>query len=76
MAGPGPLILCRLYIMHIIILSERSAEGPRKSPSRPPVPLERLVQIMRRLRDPVSGCEWDQRAKLRDHRALHDRGSL
>src|SRR3954463_4775768 len=25
----------------------------------PPVPLERLRQIMRRLRDPVSGCEWD-----------------
>ncbi|HEX4761737.1 MAG TPA: nucleoside triphosphate pyrophosphohydrolase [Sphingomicrobium sp.] len=24
-----------------------------------PVPLERLVEIMRRLRDPVSGCEWD-----------------
>jgi nucleoside triphosphate diphosphatase len=23
------------------------------------VPLERLRQIMRRLRDPVSGCEWD-----------------
>src|SRR5690348_18445243 len=23
------------------------------------MPLERLVQIMRRLRDPVSGCEWD-----------------
>jgi ATP diphosphatase len=23
------------------------------------VPLERLVEIMRRLRDPVSGCEWD-----------------
>ena len=21
--------------------------------------LERLVEIMRRLRDPVSGCEWD-----------------
>jgi nucleoside triphosphate diphosphatase len=25
----------------------------------PLVPLERLVEIMRRLRDPVSGCEWD-----------------
>jgi nucleoside triphosphate diphosphatase len=24
------------------------------------VPLERLVSIMRRLRDPVSGCEWDR----------------
>ena len=24
-----------------------------------PVPLERLIDIMRRLRDPVSGCEWD-----------------
>jgi ATP diphosphatase len=24
------------------------------------VPLERLVAIMRRLRDPVSGCEWDR----------------
>jgi ATP diphosphatase len=24
------------------------------------VPLERLVEIMRRLRDPVSGCEWDR----------------
>src|SRR3982750_2737025 len=23
------------------------------------MPLERLVDIMRRLRDPVSGCEWD-----------------
>jgi ATP diphosphatase len=23
------------------------------------VPLERLVEIMRRLRDPASGCEWD-----------------
>ena len=23
------------------------------------MPLERLVQIMRRLRDPVGGCEWD-----------------
>src|SRR5207302_1337832 len=23
------------------------------------MPLERLRQIMRRLRDPVSGCEWD-----------------
>jgi ATP diphosphatase len=23
------------------------------------MPLERLVEIMRRLRDPVSGCEWD-----------------
>ena len=23
------------------------------------MPLERLAQIMRRLRDPVSGCEWD-----------------
>ena len=22
--------------------------------------LERLVAIMRRLRDPVSGCEWDR----------------
>ena len=22
-------------------------------------PLERLAAIMRRLRDPVSGCEWD-----------------
>src|SRR3954471_2613122 len=26
---------------------------------RPPMPLERLQQIMRRLRDPQSGCEWD-----------------
>jgi nucleoside triphosphate diphosphatase len=25
----------------------------------PLVPLERLVEIMRRLRDPISGCEWD-----------------
>src|SRR5438067_4296928 len=25
----------------------------------PLMPLERLRQIMRRLRDPVSGCEWD-----------------
>src|SRR3954465_15583790 len=25
----------------------------------PLVPLERLVEIMRRLRDPASGCEWD-----------------
>jgi ATP diphosphatase len=25
----------------------------------PLVPLDRLVEIMRRLRDPVSGCEWD-----------------
>jgi nucleoside triphosphate diphosphatase len=24
------------------------------------VPLERLVSIMRRLRDPVNGCEWDR----------------
>jgi nucleoside triphosphate diphosphatase len=24
------------------------------------MPLERLVKIMRRLRDPVSGCEWDR----------------
>src|SRR3954465_14609328 len=24
------------------------------------MPLERLVAIMRRLRDPVSGCEWDR----------------
>jgi nucleoside triphosphate diphosphatase len=24
------------------------------------MPLERLVEIMRRLRDPVSGCEWDR----------------
>jgi len=24
------------------------------------MPLERLVSIMRRLRDPVSGCEWDR----------------
>src|SRR4051794_9616571 len=23
------------------------------------MPLERLVEIMRRLRDPLSGCEWD-----------------
>ena len=23
------------------------------------MPLERLVQIMRRLRDPKTGCEWD-----------------
>src|SRR3954470_16189876 len=23
------------------------------------MPLERLVAIMKRLRDPVSGCEWD-----------------
>src|SRR2546422_11102450 len=23
------------------------------------MPLQRLVEIMRRLRDPVSGCEWD-----------------
>jgi len=23
------------------------------------VPLERLIEIMKRLRDPVSGCEWD-----------------
>ena len=38
--------------------------------------LDRLVAIMRRLRDPVSGCEWDTRAELRDDRALHDRGSL
>src|SRR5215213_10064457 len=25
-----------------------------------PVPLDRLIEIMRRLRDPVSGCEWDR----------------
>ena len=25
------------------------------------MPLERLVSIMRRLRDPVSGCEWDRK---------------
>src|SRR6478736_5118887 len=31
-----------------------------KHPRRPLVPLERLVAIMRRLRDPVSGCEWDR----------------
>src|SRR3954451_15499090 len=24
-----------------------------------PMPLERLREIMRRLRDPISGCEWD-----------------
>jgi nucleoside triphosphate diphosphatase len=23
------------------------------------MPLERLAEIMRRLRDPVGGCEWD-----------------
>src|SRR3954452_25453119 len=26
----------------------------------PLMPLERLVEIMRRRRDPVSGCEWDR----------------
>src|SRR3982751_5862080 len=33
---------------------------PGEAPWRPPVPLERLVAIMKRLRDPVSGCEWDR----------------
>src|SRR6476620_7321646 len=31
-----------------------------KHPRRPLVPLERLVAIMRRLRDPERGCEWDR----------------
>src|SRR6478735_4224294 len=30
-----------------------------KHPRRPLVPLDRLVAIMRRLRDPKTGCEWD-----------------
>ncbi len=28
--------------------------------SRPLTPLERLISIMRRLRDPLNGCEWDR----------------
>src|SRR5438270_2737948 len=27
-------------------------------------PLERLAAIMRRLRDPVTGCEWDREQKF------------
>src|SRR5207237_6984645 len=30
-----------------------------KCAKRPLMPLEHLREIMRRLRDPVSGCEWD-----------------
>ncbi|MEO6225022.1 MAG: nucleoside triphosphate pyrophosphohydrolase [Sphingomicrobium sp.] len=33
---------------------------PVKLPSAAPNSLERLVAIMRRLRDPVTGCEWDR----------------
>lgn len=29
-------------------------------PETPPRPLDRLLAIMARLRDPVSGCEWDR----------------
>ena len=40
--------------MHIIILLETQAGEARERPTaRPP------GRIMRRLRDPVSGCEWD-----------------
>ncbi len=38
-----------------MIESERGSEPP----SRPQMPLERLREIMRRLRDPRTGCEWD-----------------
>ncbi len=38
--------------------------------------LDRLAEIMRRLRDPVSGCEWDSVQTFDDDRALHHRGSL
>ena len=34
------------------------ADRPLERPS--PAPIDRLVAIMRRLRDPVSGCEWDR----------------
>ena len=31
----------------------------RESPEQPEASLQRLVEIMRRLRDPRTGCEWD-----------------
>jgi ATP diphosphatase len=40
--------------------SEPRESAGRESRAEPPhQPLERLVKIMRRLRDPQSGCEWD-----------------
>ena len=38
--------------------------------------LDRLVDIMRRLRDRGHRLRMGQRADVRDDRALHDRGSL
>ena len=38
--------------------------------------IERLLEIMAALRTPVTGCPWDLEQSFRDHRALHDRGSL
>ncbi len=55
MADPRPLTMRVIYIMHIIILTGIW----RRKMRRALLSLDRLVQIMKRLRDPVSGCEWD-----------------
>lgn len=51
MADPRTLTTATLYIMYIIILIGLVW--------RTPLSLERLVEIMKRLRDPKAGCEWD-----------------
>ena len=38
--------------------------------------LRRLLEVMRRLRDPAGGCPWDQVQDFAHHRPLHHRGSL
>ena len=38
--------------------------------------IDSLLAIMAALRDPATGCPWDVAADLRQHRAVHHRGSL
>src|SRR5829696_1281639 len=50
--------------MQIIRLSDQATKGPLVAVERPSnegrrPALDRLMQIMRRLRDPKTGCEWD-----------------
>ncbi len=35
--------------------------------------ITRLIEIMARLRDPVSGCPWDQVQTFHDHRPTRSR---
>ena len=49
---------------------------PERDAAEAAAQVRRLLNIMAALRNPDGGCPWDLETGFRQHRALHDRGSL